>query len=202
MEYYISLFVKVVFVENMVLVFFFGMCIFIVILKKVEIVIGLGIVVIVVQIIIVLVNNLIYIYLFKDGVLVWVGLFEVDLSFFGLFSYIGVIVVIVQIFEMFFDKYVFSFYNVLGVFLLLIMVNCVIMVGLLFMVECDYNFVESMVYGVGLGFFWVLVIVVLVGICEKFKYSDVFEGLQGLGIIFIIIGLMLLGFMLFFGVQL
>lgn len=152
MEHYISLFVKAVFVENMALAFFLGMCTFIAISKKVETAIGLGIAVIVVQTITVPANNLIYTYLLKDGALAWAGLPEVDLSFLGLLSYIGVIAAIVQILEMLLDKYVPSLYNALGVFLPLITVNCAIMAGSLFMVERDYNLAESTVYGVGSGF--------------------------------------------------
>lgn len=201
MEHYISLFVKAVFVENMALAFFLGMCTFIAISKKVETAIGLGIAVIVVQTITVPANNLIYTYLLKDGA----GLgrsCQVDLSFLGLLSYIGVIAAIVQILEMLLDKYVPSLYNALGVFLPLITVNCAIMAGSLFMVERDYNLAESTVYGVGSGFSWALAIAALAGIREKLKYSDVPEGLQGLGITFITIGLMSLGFMSFSGVQL
>lgn len=198
MVYYISLFVCVVFVENMVLVFFFGMCIFFVVLKKVFIVFGFGVVVMVVLGFVVLINNLVYNLVLCDSVLVE----GVDFSFFNFIIFIGVIVVLVQIFEMIFDKYFLVLYNVLGIFLLLIVVNCVIFGGVLFMVQCDYNFLEFIVYGFGFGIGWMLVIVVMVGICEKMKYVNVFVGLCGLGIIFIIIGLMVLGFMFFFGVQL
>lgn len=202
MEHYISLFVKAVFVENMALAFFLGMCTFIAISKKVETAIGLGIAVIVVQAITVPANNLIYAYLLKDGALAWAGLPDVDLSFLGLLSYIGVIAAIVQILEMLLDKYVPSLYNALGVFLPLITVNCAIMGGTLFMVERDYNLSESVVYGFGSGASWALAIMVLAGVREKLKYSDVPAGLQGLGITFITIGLMSLGFMSFSGVQL
>ena len=202
MEHYISLFVRAVFIENMALAFFLGMCTFIAISKKVETAIGLGIAVIVVQTITVPANNLIYTYLLKSGALAWAGLPEVDLSFLGLLSYIGVIAAIVQILEMTLDKYVPSLYNALGVFLPLITVNCAIMGGTLFMVERDYNLGESVVYGMGSGLSWALAIALLAGIREKLKYSDVPDGLQGLGITFITIGLMSLGFMSFSGVQL
>jgi len=181
---------------------FLGMCTFIAISKKVETAIGLGIAVIVVQAITVPANNLIYTYLLKAGALSWAGLPEVDLSFLGLLSYIGVIAAIVQILEMTLDKYVPSLYNALGVFLPLITVNCAIMGGTLFMVERDYNLGESVVYGMGSGLSWALAIALLAGIREKLKYSDVPDGLQGLGITFITIGLMSLGFMSFSGVQL
>ncbi|WP_273527473.1 NADH:ubiquinone reductase (Na(+)-transporting) subunit E [Pseudomonas sp.] len=202
MEHYISLFVRSVFIENMALAFFLGMCSFIAISKKVETAIGLGVAVIVVQAITVPANNLMYNWLLREGALGWAGLPDVDLSYLGLLTYIGVIAAIVQILEMLLDKYVPSLYNALGVFLPLITVNCVIMAGSLFMVERDYNLAESTVYGVGSGLSWALAIALLAGIREKLKYSDVPDGLQGLGITFITIGLMSLGFMSFSGVQL
>ena len=201
MEHYISLFVRAVFIENMALAFFLGMCTFIAISKKVETAIGLGIAVIVVQTVTVPANNLIYTYLLRDGALAWAGLPDVDLSFLGLLSYIGVIAAIVQILEMLLDKYVPALYNALGVFLPLITVNCAIMGGTLFMVERDYNFAESVVFGAGSGVGWALAIVALAGIREKLKYSDVPDGLQGLGITFITVGLMSLGFMSFGGID-
>ena len=202
MEHYISLFVKAVFVENMALAFFLGMCTFLAISKKVKTAIGLGAAVIVVLGITVPVNNLIYTYLLADGALAWAGMPDVDLSFLGLISYIGVIAAMVQILEMLLDKYVPSLYNALGVFLPLITVNCAIMAGALFMVERDYNFAESVVYGIGAGTGWALAIAVLAAIREKLKYSDVPAGLRGLGITFITVGLMSLGFMSFSGIQL
>lgn len=202
MEYYLSLFVRSVFIENMALAFFLGMCTFLAISKKIQAAIGLGIAVIVVLTITVPVNNLIYTNLLADGALAWAGYPEVDLSFLGLLSYIGVIAAIVQIMEMFLDKYVPALYNALGVFLPLITVNCAIMGASLFMVERDYNFGESVVYGAGAGTGWALAIVALAGIREKLKYSDVPEGLRGLGITFVTVGLMSLGFMSFGGIDL
>lgn len=202
MEHYLSLFVKAVFVENMALAFFLGMCTFLAVSKKVQTAIGLGIAVIVVQTITVPVNNLLFNYLLKEGALVWVGLPEVDLSFLGLIVYIGVIAAIVQILEMFLDKFVPALYQALGIFLPLITVNCAILGGTLFMAERDYNFTESVVFGLGSGFGWAFAIVALAGIREKMKYSDVPHGLRGLGITFITVGLMALGFMSFSGVQL
>ncbi len=201
MEYYLSLFVRSVFIENMALSFFLGMCTFLAISKKIQAAMGLGIAVVVVLTITVPINNLIYTYLLADGALAWVGLPDMDLSFLGLLSYIGVIAAIVQIMEMFLDKFVPALYNALGVFLPLITVNCAIMGASLFMVERDYNFGESVVYGAGAGVGWALAIVALAGIREKLKYSDVPEGLQGLGITFIIVGLMSLGFMSFGGID-
>ena len=202
MEHYLSLFVRAVFIENMALSFFLGMCTFIAISKKVETAIGLGIAVIVVQVITVPANNLVLKYLLADGALAWAGLPDVDLSVLVLLSFIGIIAAIVQVLEMLLDKFVPSLYNALGIFLPLITVNCAIMGGALFMMERDYNFGESVVYGLGSGASWALAIVLLAGIREKLKYSDVPEGLRGLGITFIIIGLMSLGFMSFSGVQL
>lgn len=202
MEHYISLFVRSVFIENMALAFFLGMCTFLAISKKIQAAIGLGIAVIVVLTLTVPVNNLIYNYLLRDGALAWAGYPDVDLSFLGLLSYIGVIAAIVQIMEMFLDKFVPALYSALGVFLPLITVNCAIMGGSLFMVERDYNVAESVVYGAGAGTGWALAITALAGIREKLKYSDVPEGLRGLGITFITVGLMSLGFMSFGGIDL
>ncbi len=202
MEAYISLFIRAVFVENLALAFFLGMCTFLAISKKVETSLGLGIAVLVIQIITVPVNNLIYQFLLKDGALAWAGLPNVDLSFLGLISYIGLIAALVQILEMLLDRYFPKLYNALGVFLPLITVNCAILGGSLFMVERDYTFSESVVYGVGSGFGWALAITALAGIREKLKYSDVPDGLQGLGITFISVGLMSMAFMAFSGIQL
>ena len=202
MEDILSLLVKSIFVENMALAFFLGMCTFIAVSKKIETALGLGIAVVVVQVITVPANNLILNYLLKEDALSWLGITGVDLTFLGLISYIGVIAALVQILEMFLDRYMPALYNALGVFLPLITVNCAILGGSLFMVERDYSFVESTVYGVGSGVGWALAITALAGVREKLKYSDVPEGLQGLGITFITVGLMSLGFMAFSGIQL
>ena len=201
-EYYLSLFIRAVFIENLALVFFLGMCTFLAVSKKVETAFGLGCAVIVVQMITIPVNNLIYQYLLADGALAWAGLGEVDLSFLTFLSYIGVIAAMVQILEMFLDKYVPALYNSLGVFLPLITVNCAILGGSLFMENRAYNLPESVVYGIGSGLGWAIAIVVLAGIREKMKYSDVPDGLRGLGITFVTVGLMSLGFMSFGGISL
>ncbi len=201
MEHFLSLFVRSIFIENMALAFFLGMCTFLAISKKIDAAVGLGIAVTVVLAITVPVNNLIYHYLLADGALAWAGYPDLDLSFLGLLSYIGVIAAIVQIMEMFLDKYVPALYNALGVFLPLITVNCAIMGAALFMVERDYNFAESVVFGAGSGIGWAFAIVALAGIREKLKYSDIPDGLQGLGITFITVGLMSLGFMSFGGID-
>jgi len=202
MEHYISLFVKATFIENMALAFFLGMCTFLAVSKKVKTAIGLGVAVIVVQTITVPMNNLIYTFLLKEGALAWAGHPQADLSFLGYISYIGVIAASVQILEMTLDKFVPALYNALGIFLPLITVNCAILGGSLFMVERNYNFIDSIVYGAGSGFGWALAIAVLAGIREKMKYSDVPDGLKGLGITFMTVGLMAMAFMVFSGIQL
>lgn len=202
MEAYLSLFVRSIFIDNIALAFFLGMCTFLAISKKIGAAFGLGVAVVVVQTITVPVNNLLYTYVLADGALAWAGLPNVDLSFLGLITYIGVIAALVQILEMVLDKYVPALYNALGVFLPLITVNCAILGGSLLMVQRDYNFGESVVFGAGSGVGWALAITALAGIREKMKYSDVPEGLRGLGITFITVGLMSLGFMSFGGIDL
>ncbi len=201
-EHYLSLFIRAVFVENMALAFFLGMCTFIAVSKKIKTSFGLGVAVIVVLTITTPVNNLLYNHLLREGALAWAGYPDVDLSFLGLLCYIGVIAAMVQILEMALDKYVPVLYNALGIFLPLITVNCAILGSSLFMVERDYTLGESVVFGFGAGTGWALAIVVLAGIREKLKYSDVPEGLRGLGITFITVGLMSLGFMSFSGISL
>ncbi len=203
MEYYLGLFIRSIFVENMALSFFLGMCTFLAISKKVNAAIGLGIAVIVVVGITVPLNNLILKLLLDQGALSWISTSfgTIDLRFLGLLSYIGVIAAMVQILEMFLDRFVPVLYSALGVFLPLITVNCAILGASLFMVERDYNLAESAVYGLGAGTGWALAIVALAGIREKLKYSDVPKGLEGLGIVFITVGLMSLGFMSFGGID-
>lgn len=205
MEHYVGLLVRSIFIDNIALSMFLGMCTFLALSKKIESAVGLGIAVIVVQTITVPANNLMNTYLLSDGALAWTGidaLEDVNLSFLGLICYIGLIAAIVQILEMFLDKYVPALYNALGVFLPLITVNCAILGGSLLMVERGYDFSESVVYGFGSGTAWALAIAVLAGIREKLKYSDVPKGLEGLGITFITVGLMSLGFMSFGGIDL
>ena len=202
MEAYINLFIKSVFIENMALSFFLGMCTFIAVSKKIETAVGLGIAVVIVQTLTVPANNLIYSFLLKEGALSWAGLKDVDLSVIALMACIGVIAAIVQILEMVLDKFFPALYNALGIFLPLITVNCAILAGSLFMIERDYAFGESVVYGVGSGFGWALAITAMAGVREKLKYSDVPPGLRGLGITFITAGLIAMGFMAFSGIQL
>jgi len=201
-EHYLSIIIESIFIKNIALALFLGMCTFLAVSKRVETATGLGIAVVVVQTITVPVNNLIYHNVLKEGALSWAGLSNVDLSFLGLITYIGVIAAMVQILEMFLDKFVPKLYNALGIFLPLITVNCAILGGSLLMVERSYNFPESVAFGVGSGIGWALAIIALAGIREKMKYSNVPPALRGLGITFIIVGLMAMAFMLFSGIQL
>jgi len=201
-EHYLSLFIKSIFIENMALAFFLGMCTFLAVSKRVETAVGLGIAVIVVQTITMPVNNLIYNHVLKEGALTWAGLENVDLTFLGLITYIGVIAAMVQILEMILDKFVPKLYHALGIFLPLITVNCAILGGSLFMVERNYSFPESIIFGLGSGTGFALAVIALAGIREKMKYSNVPNGLRGLGITFITVGLLAIAFMLFSGIQL
>ncbi|MBN1956995.1 MAG: NADH:ubiquinone reductase (Na(+)-transporting) subunit E [Desulfuromonadales bacterium] len=202
MEHYLSLLVKSIFIENMALAFFLGMCTFLAVSKKVDTAIGLGVAVVVVQTITVPINNLIYQYLLKENALSWLGVEGTDLTFIGLICYIGVIAAMVQVLEMFLDRHVPALYNALGIFLPLITVNCAILGGSLFMVERDYGFGESIVFGFGSGAGWALALTALAGIREKMKYADAPKGLRGLGLTFMIAGLMAMAFMAFSGIQL
>ena len=202
LEHYLGLFIKSIFIENMALALFLGMCTFLAVSKRVETAVGLGIAVVVVQTITMPVNYLIYNYILKEGALSWMGLKNVDLTFLGLITYIGVIAAMVQILEMTLDKFVPKLYNALGIFLPLITVNCAILGGSLFMVKRNYTFPESVVFGIGSGIGFALAVIALAGIREKMKYSNVPKGLRGLGITFITVGLMAVAFMLFSGIQL
>ena len=199
---YVNLFLKSCFVENLALSFFLGMCTFLAVSKKVETALGIGIAVVLVQTITVPMNNLLFSAFLKEGALAWAGLPNVNLSFLGLIVFISTIAALVQILEMVLDRFLPALYNALGIFLPLITVNCAILGGTLFMVERSYAFDESVVYGFGSGMGFALAITALAGIREKLKYSDVPEGLQGLGVTFITAGLMALGFMAFSGIQL
>ena len=207
MQEYINIFVKAVFIENMALAFFLGMCTFMACSKKVETAVGLGFAVIFVLGVTVPLNNLVYNHLLKEGALAWVpllgpGLAEYDLSFLGFIVYIGTIAATVQLLEMLLDRFVPKLYVALGVFLPLITVNCAILGAVLFMVERDYSFTESVVFGLGNGVGWALAVVALAAIREKMAYSNVPDGLRGLGITFIVTGLMAIGFLAFGGIQL
>ena len=201
---FLSLFVKAVFIENMALAFFLGMCSFLACSRKVDSAFGLGMAVTFVLVITVPLNSLIYTYLLKEGSLGWISpaLADVDLDFLSFLTFIGTIAAMVQIVEMTLDKYVPQLYATLGIFLPLIAVNCAILGAALFMRERQYNVVESTVYGFGSGIGWMLAITALAAIREKMRYSNVPKGLRGLGITFLLVGLMAIGFMAFSGIQL
>ncbi len=204
MEHYLNLAVKAIFVENMALAFFLGMCTFLACSKKVDTSIGLGAAVVFVLAVTCPLNNLIYNGLLKEGALSWLSedLATTDLSFLNFLAMIGTIAAAVQIVEMALDKFMPALHSALGIFLPLIAVNCAILGSSLFMVERDYNFVESAVFGAGSGIGFALAVVALAAIREKMRYSDVPAGLRGLGITFITTGLMAIGFMAFSGIQL
>jgi len=204
MEAYLSLLAKAIFVENMALAFFLGMCSFLAVSKKVDTAMGLGVAVVFVLGICTPINNMLYNGLLKEGALTWISadLASVDLSFLSFLSFIGTIAATVQVVEMAIDKFAPALYSALGVFLPLIAVNCAILGSSLFMVERDYNLAESTVFGLGSGIGFLLAIVALAAIREKMRYSNVPSGLRGLGITFMVTGLMAIGFMAFAGIQL
>ena len=201
-EHHLSILLKAVFTENIALAFFLGMCTYVAVSKRVSTALGLGIAVVVVQTVTVPVNNLLYQYVIKPGALENLGLGDLDISFLGLISYIGVIAAMVQILEMFLDRFVPRLYNALGIFLPLITVNCAILGGTLFMVERNYSLGESVTYAFGSGLGWAMAIVILAAIRERLKYANAPKGLEGLGITFIAVGLIAMVFMCFGGIQL
>ena len=203
-EHYLNIAIKSIFVENMALAFFLGMCSFLAVSKKVETAIGLGVAVIFVLAVCIPLNQLILVSLLKEGALAWISpsLASIDLSFLSFLVQIGTIAAVVQVVEMAVDRFAPKLYNALGVFLPLIAVNCAILGASLFMEQREYSFGEAAVFGLGSGIGWALAIVALAAIREKMRYSNVPEGLRGLGIAFILAGLMALGFLAFSGIQL
>jgi len=201
MEHYISLLVRSIFLENMALYYFFGMCTFLAVSKKIKTAMGLGVAVVVVLGISVPVNQLVYSNFLAPGALDWMGFPEADLSFLSFLTFIGVIAALVQILEMTLDKFFPALYNALGIFLPLITVNCAIFGGVAFAIQKEYTFTESVFFGVGSGIGWALAIVLLAAVREKLKYADMPDGVRGLGSVFIIAGLMALGFQSFSGVS-
>jgi Na+-transporting NADH:ubiquinone oxidoreductase subunit E len=202
MSNFIDIFFRSVFLENLALAYFLGMCTFLAVSKRIKTTLGLGTAVVVVEGISVPLNNLIYNLLLRDGALSWAGLGHLDFSFLALLSQIAVIAAMIQILEMVLNRFFPALYNTLGIYLPLLTVNCAILGASLFMVQRDHNFVESVAYGLGAGFGWALAIVALAGLREKMKYCDVPDGLQGLGITFITTGLISLAFMGIAGIQL
>lgn len=204
LEHYLSLAVRAMFVENMALAFFLGMCSFLAVSRQVKTAVGLGGAVVFVLVITVPMNNLIHAHLLRPGAMAWLhpSLAEYDLSFLGFLSYIGTIAAMVQIVEMALDRFAPPLHAALGIFLPLIAVNCAILGASLFMVERSYTLAESAVFGLGSGLGWALAVIALAGIRERLRYSNPPEGLRGLGLTFMLVGLMALGFMAFAGVQL
>jgi Na+-transporting NADH:ubiquinone oxidoreductase subunit E len=194
-----DLLLRSVFIDNLALSFFLGMCTFLAVSKRVDTAAGVGLAIVCVQTVTVPVNNLIYVYILAPGALAWAGLDDVDLSFLSLIAFIGVIAAMVQVLEMILEYRIPRLYRALGIYLPLITVNCAILGAALFMVEREYTFVESVVYGFGTGTGWALAIVMLAAIRERLKYADIPDGLQGLGMSFMVVGLMSLGFMAFSG---
>ena len=197
-----DIFLRAVLIENLALSFFLGMCTFLAVSKEVKTTIGLGVAVIVVETISVPLNNLIYVFFLKPGALAWAGLPDLDMSYLGLISYISLIAAMVQILEMFLKKFAPPLYASLGIFLPLLTVNCAILGASLFMVQRDYTFVESTVYGFGVGVGWAIAIVALAGLREKMRYSEAPGGLEGLGLTFITVGIMALAFLGISGIEL
>lgn len=202
MDGLLDIFFRTVFLENLALAYFLGMCTFLAVSKEVKTAFGLGVAVIVVQTLSVPLNNLIYTSLLRQGALEWAGLGDMDFSYLGLLSQIAVIAALVQVLEIILHRFFPALYYSLGIFLPLITVNCAILGATLFMVQRDYNVVESVAYGMGAGFGWALAIVAMAGLREKMRYSDIPAGLQGLGIAFITAGLLSLGFMGIAGIKL
>ena len=195
MSDFIDIFFRSVFLENLALAYFLGMCTFLAVSKQVKTTLGLGVAVIVVEGISVPLNNLIFNHVLRAGALDWAGLGQMDFSYLGLLSQIAVIAAMIQILEIVLNRFFPALYNTLGIYLPLLTVNCAILGASLFMVQRDLGFTQSVAYGLGAGFGWALAIVALAGLREKMKYCDVPEGLQGLGITFITTGLLSLAFM-------
>jgi len=204
MEHYLNLAIKAIFIENMVLAFFLGMCSFLACSRKVETAIGLGIAVVFVQTLTLPLNNLILKHLLEEGALGWLhpSLAGLDFTFLTFIVFISTIAAATQIVEMALDRYFPALYTSLGVFLPLIAVNCAILGGSLFMAERDYTFAESVVFAIGSGTGFLLAIVALAAVREKMSYSNPPRGLRGLGIAFVATGLISIGFMIFSGIQL
>jgi len=190
----INIVLRAMLVENLALVFLLGMCTYIAVSRRVETAIGLGIAVIAVQLITVPVNNLIYQHLLAPGALAWAGLGMLDLSYLKFVTFIGVIAALVQILEITVERFVPTLHQALGIYLPLLTVNCAILGASLFMVQRDYSFTESLAYGLGTGIGWAIAVVLFAAIRERLRYSDVPTGLQGLGLAFVVTGLLAFGF--------
>jgi len=202
MENLLSIAIQSIFIGNILLAYFLGMCSFIAVSRNIETAVGLGCAVVFVLGITTPVNWLVFNYILAPGALAWAGLPNIDLSFLKFIVFIAVIAAMVQAVEMLIDRFVPALYTALGVFLPLIAVNCAILGTALFMVERNYSFIESMVYGVSSGMGWLLAIVTMAAIRKKIQYADIPTGLNGHGIIMIVTGLMAMGFLIFSGITL
>jgi Na+-transporting NADH:ubiquinone oxidoreductase subunit E len=197
----IELFQRSIFEENLALSFFLGMCTFLAVSRRLDAALGVGIALIVVQSLSVPLNHLLHAYLLQSGALAWLGLPEVDLSFMRLITFIGIVAAMVQILEMLLDRFVPALHRAMGIYLPLMAINCAIIGGSLFMVERRYDLAESAVYGIGTGVGWALAIIALAAIRERLRYADIPRGLEGLGVAFLVTGLMSMGFSAFVGVR-
>ncbi len=197
----VNIVLRGMFVENLALVYLLGMCTYIAVSRRIETAIGLGIAVVVVQVITVPINNLLYEYLLTPGALAWMGLGALDLSFLKLITFIGVIAALVQILELALERFAPPLQQRLGIYLPLLTVNCAVLGASLFMVQRNYDFVESVAYGFGAGAGWALAIILFAAIRERLRYSDVPAGLQGLGLAFVVAGFLAFGFAGFTGVR-
>jgi Na+-transporting NADH:ubiquinone oxidoreductase subunit E len=202
MEHYLNIVLRAMFIENLALTFLLGMCTYLAVSRQVATAVGLGLAVIVVQTLTVPINNLIYTHLLRPGALLWLGPDVSDLSFLRFIVFIGVIAALVQILDMTLDRFAPHLHQTLGIFLPLLTVNCAILGGSLLMVQRDYDFSESLAYGFGTGSGWALAIVLFAAIREKLRYSDIPEGLRGIGLAFIVTGLLALGFLGLTGIEL
>jgi Na+-transporting NADH:ubiquinone oxidoreductase subunit E len=202
MEHHLNIVLRAMFIENLALTFLLGMCTYLAVSKQVATALGLGLAVIVVQTLTVPINNLIYTHLLEPGALLWLGPDVSDLSFLRFIVFIGVIAALVQILDMALDRFAPHLHHTLGIFLPLLTVNCAILGGSLLMVQRDYDFSESLAYGFGTGTGWALAIVLFAAIREKLRYSDIPEGLRGIGLAFIVTGLLALGFLGLTGIEL
>jgi len=201
MQDVLGIFIRSVFIENLALAYFLGMCTFLAVSKQIKTALGLGVAVIVVEGLSVPLNNVIYNHLLKGGALEWLGFGDLDFSFLGLLSYIAVIAAMIQILEIVLNRFFPALFNTLGIYLPLLTVNCAILGASLFMVQREYTFIESTAYGLGAGTGWALAIVALAGLREKMKYCDIPDGLQGVGITFVTTGVIALAFMAIAGIQ-
>lgn len=197
----LELFQRAIFEENLALSFFLGMCTYLAVSKRLDTAFGVGIALIIVQAISVPLNYLLHDYLLKAGALSWLGLPDTDLGFMRLITFVGIVAGLVQVLEMLLDRFVPSLHRAMGIYLPLLAINCAIIGGSLFMVERQYDLAESAVYGLGTGIGWALAIVTLAAIRERLRYANLPRGLEGLGMAFIVTGLISMAFSAFAGVR-